>query len=140
MCEVNIKPDTLEHLVLYLAEDDWLPIGNASAHASDIEEDIPKRKTLLLGVVRALGAEGYLQIGSVKYADRQAKSGLHWEEWPGTLDEQLEHLEAVYTPEITDDETWYYACWLNLTESGEDLLHTLPEPDDRFFSGLIGFL
>ena len=132
---MNIKPDTLEHLVLYLAEDDWLPIGNASAYASDFEEDIPKRKSLLMAVVRALASEGYIRIGDLQYDDPQAKSGLHWEEWLGTLEEQLEHLDAVYTPEVEDDKYWYYVCWLDLTESGEQLLHTLPEPDERFFKG-----
>ena len=133
---MNIKQDSLEHLVLYLAEDDWLPIEDANDHAGDFEEDMPKRKALLMGVVRALAAEGYLQLGSLEYDDPRAKTGLHWEEWPGTLDEQLENLEAVYTPEVTDDDTWYCACWLNLTEAGEQLLHTLPDPDDRFWKGL----
>ena len=133
---MNIKPDSLEHLILYLAEDDWLPIEDANDHASDFEDDIRKRKALVMGVVRALAAEGYIQIGSVKYDDPSVRTRLHWEEWPGTLDEQLDHLDAVYTPEVTDDDTWYYACWLNLTESGEQLLRTLPKPDDRFWKGL----
>lgn len=137
MGKVKIEPDTLEHLVLYLAEDDWLPIGNASAHAADFESDIPKRKARLLAVIRALAAEGYLRVGDLEYRNPATKTGLHWAEWPGTLGDRMERLEEVYTPEVKDDKHWYYGCWLDLTEAGEQVLETLPAPDGRFFDGLI---
>lgn len=137
MGKVNIEPDSLEHLVLYLAEDDWLPIGDASAHAADFEADVPKRKNRLLAVVRALAEEDYIRIGDLQYRDSEAKSGLRWVEWPGTLDEQMEHLERVYTPEVEDDRYWYHSCWLDLTGPGENVVEALPTPDDRFFKGLI---
>ena len=133
MGKVNIEPNSLEHLVLYIADDDWLPIGDASAHAADFEPDIPTRKARLLAVVRALATEDYIQIGDLQYGNPEAKTGLHWTEWPGTLDEQMEHLDAVYTPEVKDDKDWYYVCWLNLTESGERVVQALPAPDDSFF-------
>lgn len=50
MRNMVIESDSLEHLVLYIADDDWLPIGDASAHAADFEPDIPTRKLRLLGV------------------------------------------------------------------------------------------
>ena len=133
MGKVIVEADSLEHVVLYLADDDWLPIGNASAFAGDFEKDIPKRKALLLSVVRELASEGYIRIGHLQYRDPEAKAGLHWAEWPGTLDEQMERLDAVYTPEIQDDKDWYYICWLDLTESGRRAVEGLPAPDDRFF-------
>lgn len=128
-----IEPNTLEHLVLYLAEDDWLPIGNASAHAADFEPDIPKLRARLMVVVRALAAEGYIRIGDLEYLNPGTKSGLHWAEWPGTLGEQMERLEKMYRPEAEDDKYWYYGCWLDLTETGEHVVEALPEPDERFF-------
>ncbi|SEH79651.1 hypothetical protein SAMN04515692_104107 [Leifsonia sp. CL147] len=133
MRNMIIEPNSLEHLVLYIADDDWLPIGDASSHAGDFELDIPTRKTRLLAVVRALAAEGYIHIGDLQYRDPEAKTGLHWAEWPGTLDEQMEHLDEVYTPEVEDDRYWYYVCWLNLTGSGRRVVEALPTPDDRFF-------
>lgn len=58
--------------------------------------------------------EDYIRIGDLKYRDSEAKSGLRWVGWPGTLDEQMEHLDKVYMPEVEDDRNWYHSCWLDL--------------------------
>ncbi|SEH79681.1 MULTISPECIES: hypothetical protein [unclassified Leifsonia] len=132
-----IQPDSLEHLILYLAEDDWLELGNTNAYAGDFETDLSKRKSLLTAVVRRLSEAGYIGIGDLQYRDPGAKTGLHWAEWPGSLDEQIAHLVEIYTPERRDDDNWRWACWFNLTEQGRRIVETLPEPDDRFFDGLV---
>lgn len=132
-----IQPDSLEHLILYLAEDDWLELGNTNAYAGDFETDLSKRKSLVAAAVRRLAMAGYIGIGDLQYRDPGAKAGLHWAEWPGTLDEKIAHLVEIYTPERSDDENWRWACWFNLTDPGRRVLETLPEPADRFFDGLI---
>ena len=137
MGQVNIEPDTIEHLVLQQAADDWLPIGNASAYASDFVTDLAERKALLLDTIRSLAAAGYIQIGQTAFRDPDQRRGLHWVEWPGGLDEQMARLAEVYTPEVEDTTWWYYACWLNLTDAGRQVVEALPEPDDRFFDGLL---
>lgn len=133
MGKVIIEPNSLEHLVLYLAEDDWLPIGSASAFAGDFEPNLRPRKKRLLAAIRALATEGYIRIGDLQYRDPATRSGLHWAEWPGTLDEQLKRLDNVYTPEVEDSRYWYDACQLDLTDTGRQVVEALPAPDDRFF-------
>jgi hypothetical protein len=126
----------LEHLILFIAEDDWLPIGDASAHAADFETDVPERKARLLRAIGQLAEQGYLRIGDLQYQDPKSKTGLHWAEWPGTLEQQMERLEAIYTPEVEDSTYWYDACWLDLTAAGHQIVESLPAPDERFFEGI----
>lgn len=134
---MTVGPDTLEHLILYQADDDWLAIGNLNYYASFFEKELPIRRPLALAAIRVLAEAGYIRIGDLEYRDPETKTGLHWVEWPGSLDEQLARLVEVFTPEVEDDRYWYYGCWLNLTDSGEEVVQALPEPDDRFFEGLI---
>ncbi|MGO4593273.1 hypothetical protein AB4Z18_05565 [Leifsonia sp. 2TAF2] len=134
---MNIDPDTLEHLVLQQAEADWLEIGNASAYAGDFEEDLSKRKALLLRTIRSLAEAGYIRIGHLQRHDPADPDSLDWAEWPGTLDDQMTRLAEVYTPEVPDHDAWYWACWLNLTDAGQEVVEALPKPNKRFFDGLL---
>ena len=40
MGKVTVEPDSLEHLLLYQADDDWLPIGTANFYAGFFEKDL----------------------------------------------------------------------------------------------------
>lgn len=134
---MTVNPDTLEHLILYQANDDWLEVGSADAYARDFETEPAKRKVLLMGAVRRLAVAGYIRIGDLEYREPEQKTGLHWAEWPGTIDTKMARLDRVYTPEIEERKDWYWACWLELTDAGRLVLANLPEPDDRFFEGLL---
>lgn len=132
-----VQPDSLEHLVLYQADEDWLELGNPHYYAGYFENDLAKRKALLLAAIRSLADAGYLKIGQLERRDPQEPRSLDWLEWPGTLDDQMARLAEVYTPEVDDDDDWFYACWFNLTDAGQHVIDALPQPDHRFFEGAL---
>lgn len=132
MGKMTVEPDSLEHLVLYQADDDWLAIGSPNYYAGFFEDDARLRKTLVLRAIRILAGAGYLQIGALKRLHPEDPDSLDWVQWPGTIEEQLRHLDKVYTPE-SDDDDWYWACWLKITDAGRAIVEALPKPSVRFF-------
>ena len=130
---MTIEPDSLAHLVLHQADVDWLEIGNPNFYGGFFERDLRPRKALVLQVIRALAEAGYIQIGELVRQDPDdPQSHVGWVEWPGTLDEQMDRLAAVYDPEAPEDD-WYWVSWLNLTDSGREVVESLPKPSSRFF-------
>jgi hypothetical protein len=135
MGKMTVEPNSLAHLVLYQADDDWLAIGSPNYYAGFFENDVRLRKILLVSTIRRLAEAGYLQIGELKRLHPEDPDSLDWVRWPGTIEEQLLHLDEVYTPD-SDDDGWYWACWLNITEAGRATVEALPKPAGRFFRKL----
>ena len=125
-----IEPDSLAHLYLNMATGDWLQISAANYEAKTFfESDDVKRKALVLSTARALAQAGYIRIGTIDWE----KGKL--EEWPGTVDDQIERLSQVYMPEGRDDSDWGWSCVFDLTEKGERAEARLPKLSDRFDDG-----
>ena len=132
MGKVTVEPDSLEHLLLYQADDDWLPIGTANFYAGFFEKDLARRKELVLKILRSLAQRGYVEIGHF-VTDREASDSMMWAPLPGTLDEQLHQVSAAYAPESDDDFDWYWKAAMNITSRGRAVVEALPKPDSRFF-------
>jgi hypothetical protein len=128
-----VEPNSLAHLILYLGDDDWVPIGEVNSHARRFESEIVPRKALFLETVRKLAEARCIQIGEVDRHDLRRPRTTDFMEWPGSLDDRMARLADIYRPEAEDEMSWYWGCRLYLTGAGERVLATLPEPDDRFF-------
>lgn len=131
MGEMMVEPNSLAHLYLNMAGDDWLNISAADSEAREFfEPDPDKRKSLVLDSVRSLAHAGYIKIGVLKRPDPE-KPIIDFFEWPGTVDDRLEHLSQVYTPE-QDSNAWGWSCVLEITDEGRQAEALLPELDERF--------
>ncbi|MGO4593272.1 hypothetical protein AB4Z18_05560 [Leifsonia sp. 2TAF2] len=126
-----IQPDNIEHLMMYGSSNEWLPLAGADAYASKFQSDPAQRRQLFLSAARSLVEAGYLHVGSLEHSDADDR-GLGWARWSGSTDEHFRYLNDLCS--IGDEYTgWVWACWFDLTETGQEILDGLPEPDDRFF-------
>ncbi|SEI03791.1 MULTISPECIES: hypothetical protein [unclassified Leifsonia] len=129
---MKIHPDTLEHLILHLGRDDWMPIGEPAGYVETFEEDPSKRRILLVNTLQSLARAGFIQLGDFAHRDPEDRGIRDWMEWPGTLDDQLTRLGKILDADDPDD-SWRWTCWLNITEAGRNAAAELPKPSSRFF-------
>ena len=129
----EVEHSSLAHLVLYLGDDDWVPIGEVDSYAKVFEREPAARARLCLGTIQSLAEAGYIEIGHVGRHNPKRPRTTDFMEWPGVLSDRMARLAEVYQPDAADEKSWYWACLLRLTDVGERVLATLAEPDGHFF-------
>lgn len=109
--------------ILYLGADDWVPLGEASYYAGMLVSDATARRRLLLVTLRQLLDDGLVEPGRI---DSDPATSADFVPWTGSTEEKLARLAMLYTPDVSDEDAWYYSCWLKNTAAGTAAEATLP--------------
>ena len=101
-------------------QDPLITIDYFGAEAEKI--DLVRRKRVVLAAVRSLMMQGLIEARSFEKWDSEESE---WRTWSGTVDEQVERLALMYTPEVEDWESWGFLCWFAHTPQGEKVAEAL---------------
>ncbi|MGH3723842.1 MAG: hypothetical protein ACRDUS_06915 [Mycobacterium sp.] len=104
--------------------DDWVPLTyiHGAVNRADPGQSAASLKQAVLSKIGELATDGYFEIG---WTPPEAEG---WVPWDSTIGDSLSRISEEYN--AIDDVSWYFCCWLKITERGKELAERIEAEED----------
>lgn len=72
-----------------------------------------------LDLIRSLVSDGLFEVGDL------SGEGGRFVAWNTPLDESIQRIRDVYVPKFGDESAWWFCCWLDLTDKGQQVAEAI---------------
>jgi hypothetical protein len=105
---------------------DWVAL--CSVHG-DVAEENPGEplsvvQDKVLDLIRSLVTDGLFEVGDL--ATEDSRFGA----WATPLDESIERIRDAYVDNFNDETKWWFVCWLESTEKGQQVAEAIKASQD----------
>jgi hypothetical protein len=78
----------------------------------------------VLDLIRSLVTDGLFEVGDL--ATEDSRFGA----WATPLDESIERIRDAYVENFDDETKWWFVCWLESTEKGQQVAEAIKASQD----------
>lgn len=100
---------------------DWVALERVHWQVSqeNVGKPLPVIQGKTIDLIRSLVSDGLFEVGDLKGENGRFAA------WDIPLDESIRRIRDVYTTKFDDDKEWWFYCWLDLTEKGEQVAESI---------------
>lgn len=100
---------------------DWVELDRIHRYVAseNPDESAATIQNRTLDLIRSLVSDGLFQVGDLDTEDRRFKA------WNVSLDEALQRIRDAYVVNFEDQSRWPWFCWLDLTDTGQQVAEAI---------------
>lgn len=110
---------------------DWVALQRVHSIVAqeNAGEPIAVIQEKVLDLIRSLVAEGLFKLGDLATDDNRFGA------WGSSLDESIQRIRDAYIDNFDDETKWWFVCWLESTEKGQELAESIDASRDSVQGG-----
>jgi hypothetical protein len=96
---------------------DWVALERVHSRVAreNSGEPLSVIQNKTLDLIRSLVSDGLFEVGDLRTGDGRFGA------WDTSLDESIQRIREVYVNKFDDEPAWWFVCWLDLTEIGQQV-------------------
>jgi hypothetical protein len=103
---------------------DWVALQRVHSRVAREHPGEPLAVIQVLDLIRSLVTDGLFEVGDL--ATEDSRFGA----WATPLDESIERIRDAYVENFDDETKWWFVCWLESTEKGQQVAEAIKASQD----------